>query len=77
MNITGNASGWITKEKKSNVINDVVIERKSINVVKELKTLKDVYEKMDVKHKEIPNKELHDALVDIYSAIRTLENIKN
>ena len=77
MNISGNAGSWITEEKKNKEVVESVVERKPVNVVKELKTLKDVYEKLDTKHKEYSNKDIHDALVDVYAAIRALENIKN
>jgi len=77
MNISGSAGSWITNEKKNKEVVETVVERKPINIAKELKTLKDLHEKLDVKHKETANKDLYDALVDIYGAIRSLENIKN
>jgi len=78
MNISGNAGNWLTAEEKSKKeTTDKVVERKPVNVVKELKSLKDLYDKLDVKHKEISNKDLNDALVSIDAAIRALNNIKN
>lgn len=78
MNISGRADNWLlAEEKKNKEAMETVVKRKPINITKELKTLKDVYDKLDVKHKESSNKDLHDALIDIYGAIKALENIKN
>ena len=77
MNISGSAGSWLNNEKKNKEVVETVVERKPVNITKELKTLKDVYDKLDVKHKESSNKDLHDALIDIYGAIRSLENIRN
>lgn len=76
MNISGNAGNWITNEKKNKEVVETVVERKSVNITKELKSLKNLYDKLDVKHKETSNKDLHDALIDVYRAIKALENIK-
>lgn len=77
MNISGNAGTWIPKNEKKDETTQTKVNRKPVNVTKELKSLKDVYDKLDVKHNEHSNKDLHDALVDVYAAIRALENIKN
>ena len=77
MNISGSAGGWIPTNEKSKADTTTVVERKPINVVKELKSLKDLYDKLDAKHKEMSNKDLNDALVSVDAAIRALNNIKN
>jgi hypothetical protein len=77
MNISGNASGWVANEKNEKNGEEKTVKRKPLNITKELKSLKDLHEKLDVKHNESSNKDLYDALVDVYGAIRSLENIKN
>ncbi|MFW6246848.1 MAG: hypothetical protein ACOC22_01585 [bacterium] len=77
MNISGNAGTWLTAEKKQNEVVEKVVKRKPVNITKELKSLKDLHDKLDIKHKETSNKDLNDALISIDAAIRAIKNIKN
>lgn len=78
MNITGNAGSWILTEIKEKKIESVSnTSKKSLNISMEIKQLKEICEKLDVKYKEKSEKDVHDALIDIFSAIKALSNIKN
>jgi len=78
MNISGNASNWITEEEKTKKeTTNKTVKKKNLNVTKEFRSLKKVYDEFDIKHKQQPNKDLHDALISIYAAIKALDNINN
>lgn len=77
MNISGSAENWISSknsEKKDDDKNQI-IKRKIVNINKELKTIENTYEKLLLKHGESFNKDLHDGITDLNTAIKSLKKI--
>lgn len=76
MNISGNAASWLTNQDarvKEPVMENV--ERKSLSIEEELKSLISLREKLQEKYEEVANKDLFDTLTVIDMAIKSMKNV--
>ncbi len=72
-NISGTSENWLISETKSDEPKTKAKKQKALSYAAELKQLKSIEERLDVKYNKNTTKHVSDAMAEIQNAIRSLE----